>query len=60
MDRVERVPDLGDLAHLLVMEDGSMSVRVVEGGAVVTLSTGEGTVCPTGWTGLRCSPTGPI
>ncbi|MFC9179363.1 hypothetical protein ACFTZJ_01270 [Streptomyces globisporus] len=38
VDRVERVPDLGDLAYLLVMEDGSMSVRVVEGGAVVTLT----------------------
>ncbi|MDX2919538.1 MULTISPECIES: hypothetical protein [Streptomyces] len=70
VDRVERVPDLGDLAYLLVMEDGSMSVRVMEGGAVVTLTLSswmsppdidkKGTVCPTGWTGLRCSPTGPI
>ncbi|WP_354597091.1 hypothetical protein R1Y80_13225 [Streptomyces sp. JL1001] len=38
VDRVERVPDLGDLAYLLVMEDESMSVRVVDGGAVVTLT----------------------
>ncbi|MFD4018637.1 hypothetical protein [Streptomyces sindenensis] len=38
VDRVERVPDLGDLAYLLVMEDESMSVRVVDGGAVVALT----------------------
>ncbi|MGW3217503.1 hypothetical protein ACWDBC_35435 [Streptomyces parvus] len=38
VDRVERVPDLGDLAYLLVMEDESMRVRVVDGGAVVTLT----------------------
>ncbi|MFE7336943.1 hypothetical protein [Streptomyces griseus] len=36
--QVERVPDLGDLAHLLVMEDNVMQLKVVEGGAVVTLS----------------------
>ncbi|MFE9700099.1 hypothetical protein [Streptomyces sp. NPDC006270] len=35
--QVERVPDLGDLAHLLVMEDNAMRLKVVEGGAVVTL-----------------------
>ncbi|MEU3320355.1 hypothetical protein [Streptomyces sp. NPDC006785] len=38
VERVERVPDLGDLAYLLVMEDEALSVRVVEGGAVVTLT----------------------
>ncbi|MFJ7528471.1 hypothetical protein ACIQ1S_26495 [Streptomyces griseus] len=38
VDRVERVPGLGDLAYLLIMEDESMSVRVVDGGAVVTLT----------------------
>lgn len=38
VDRVERVPDLGDLAYLVIMEDESMRVRVVEGGAVVTLT----------------------
>ncbi|MFF2232842.1 hypothetical protein [Streptomyces anulatus] len=38
VDRVERVPDLGDLAYLLIMEDESMRVQVVEGGAVVTLT----------------------
>ncbi|MEU6633241.1 hypothetical protein ABZ905_33855 [Streptomyces parvus] len=38
VDRVERVPDLGDLAYLLIMEDESMRVRAVEGGAVVTLT----------------------
>ncbi|MFI7287275.1 hypothetical protein ACIBRY_11610 [Streptomyces anulatus] len=36
--RVERVPDLGDLAHLLVMDDNEMRLKVVEGGAVVTLA----------------------
>ncbi|WP_103530234.1 hypothetical protein [Streptomyces sp. SM11] len=36
--RVERVPDLGDLAHLLVMDDNVMQLKVVEGGAVVTLT----------------------
>ncbi|MEU5286106.1 hypothetical protein AB0G97_19115 [Streptomyces sp. NPDC020755] len=38
VDRVERVPDLGDLAYLLIMEDASMRVQVVEGGFVVTLA----------------------
>ncbi|MCA1272470.1 hypothetical protein ACIPQH_06845 [Streptomyces rubiginosohelvolus] len=38
VDRVERVPDLGDLGYLLILEDESMSVRVIEGGAVVTLT----------------------
>ncbi|WP_371623721.1 hypothetical protein OG245_13255 [Streptomyces sp. NBC_01116] len=38
VDRVERVPDLGDLAYLLIMEDESMRVQVVDGGAVVTLT----------------------
>ncbi|MFH9133272.1 hypothetical protein [Streptomyces sp. NPDC017524] len=38
VDRVERVPDLGDLAHLLIMEDASLRVRVVEGGFVATLT----------------------
>ncbi|MFD4798873.1 hypothetical protein [Streptomyces anulatus] len=38
VDRVERVPGLGDLAYLVIMEDESMSVRVVDGGAVVTLT----------------------
>lgn len=36
--RVERVPDLGDLAHLLVMDEDVMRLKVVEGGAVVTLT----------------------
>ncbi|MCX4709146.1 hypothetical protein [Streptomyces griseus] len=36
--QVERVPDLGDLAHLLVMEDNVMQLKMVEGGAVVTLA----------------------
>lgn len=36
--RVERVPDLGDLAYLLVMDDSVMYLKVVEGGAVVTLA----------------------
>ncbi|WP_097866887.1 hypothetical protein [Streptomyces sp. rh34] len=38
VERVERVPDLGDLAYLLIMEDDSMRVQVVDGGAVVTLT----------------------
>lgn len=38
VDRVERVPDLGDLAYLLIMEDESLRVRVVDGGFVVTLT----------------------
>ncbi|MEU4179933.1 hypothetical protein [Streptomyces sp. NPDC026589] len=38
VDRVERVPDLGDLAYLLIMEDASLRVRVVEGGFVATLA----------------------
>lgn len=38
MDRVERVPDLGDLAYLLILEDDSLRMQVVEGGAVVTLT----------------------
>ncbi|MFI1221723.1 MULTISPECIES: hypothetical protein [unclassified Streptomyces] len=36
--QVEQVPDLGDLAHLLVMDDNVMRLKVVEGGAVVTLA----------------------
>ncbi|MFJ6614150.1 hypothetical protein ACIQPT_28140 [Streptomyces sp. NPDC091289] len=36
--QVEQVPDLGDLAHLLVMDDNTMHLKVVEGGAVVTLT----------------------
>ncbi|MEU3057838.1 hypothetical protein [Streptomyces griseus] len=36
--QVERVPDLGDLAHLLIMDDNVMQLKVVEGGAVVTLT----------------------
>ncbi|MFE6700808.1 hypothetical protein [Streptomyces sp. NPDC057718] len=36
--QVERVPDLGDLAHLLVLSDNVMQLKVVEGGAVVTLT----------------------
>ncbi|MFE7139555.1 hypothetical protein ACFVAG_17575 [Streptomyces sp. NPDC057644] len=36
--QVERVPDLGDLAHLLVLSDSVMQLKVVEGGAVVTLT----------------------
>ncbi|MFH9267968.1 hypothetical protein ACH4KN_27525 [Streptomyces sp. NPDC017546] len=38
VDRVERVPDLGDLAYLLVLEDESLRVRVVDGGFVATLT----------------------
>ncbi|MFB8023128.1 hypothetical protein ACFC36_31655 [Streptomyces rubiginosohelvolus] len=38
VERVERVPDLGDRAYLLIMDDNSLRLNVVEGGAVVTLA----------------------
>lgn len=34
----ERVPDLGDRAYLLTEEGGTAQLRVLEGGAVVSLS----------------------
>ncbi|CAM5271258.1 hypothetical protein [Streptomyces badius] len=37
VDRVERVPDLGDSAYLLITDDNSMRLNVVEGGAVMML-----------------------
>ncbi|MFE9459414.1 hypothetical protein [Streptomyces californicus] len=43
VERVERVPDLGDQAYLLIMEEGVLRLNVVEGGAVVRLAL-------TGWT----------
>ncbi|MFI1187742.1 hypothetical protein [Streptomyces californicus] len=42
VERVERVPDLGDQAYLLIMEEGDLRLNVVEGGAVVRLAL-------TGW-----------
>lgn len=36
--QVERVPDLGDLAYLLVLDDNVLQLKVVDGGAVVTLA----------------------
>ncbi|WGP10425.1 hypothetical protein [Streptomyces sp. SH5] len=38
VDRVERVPDLGDSAYLLIMDDNAMRLNVVDGGAVMTLA----------------------
>ncbi|MGW4627784.1 hypothetical protein [Streptomyces rubiginosohelvolus] len=38
VERVERVPDLGDRAYLVIMDDSSMRLNVVEGGAVMTLA----------------------
>ncbi|MFF3031513.1 hypothetical protein ACFVS7_11005 [Streptomyces rubiginosohelvolus] len=38
VERVERVPDLGDRAYLLIMDDNSMRLNVVEGGAVMKLA----------------------
>ncbi|SBU93519.1 hypothetical protein YW5DRAFT_04403 [Streptomyces sp. Ncost-T6T-1] len=38
VDRVERVPDLGDSAYLLITDDNTMRLSVVEGGAVMTLT----------------------
>ncbi|MFJ5866879.1 hypothetical protein ACIQEY_21035 [Streptomyces parvus] len=38
VDRVERVPDLGDQAYLLIMGDNTLRLSVVEGGAVMTLT----------------------
>lgn len=38
VDRVERVPDLGDQAYLLIMGDNTLRLNVVEGGAVMTLT----------------------
>ncbi len=43
VERVERVPDLGDQAYLLTLEAGVLRLNVVEGGAVVRLAL-------TGWT----------
>lgn len=43
VERVERVPDLGDQAYLLTLEAGGLRLNVVEGGAVVRLAL-------TGWT----------
>ncbi|ROV64756.1 hypothetical protein [Streptomyces globisporus] len=37
VERVERVPDLGDQAYLLIMGDNTLRLNVVEGGAVLTL-----------------------
>ncbi|EFE74910.1 hypothetical protein K7395_23070 [Streptomyces filamentosus] len=38
VDRVERVPDLGDSAYLQITDDSTMRLNVVEGGAVITLA----------------------
>ncbi|MFD0425582.1 hypothetical protein [Streptomyces parvus] len=38
VDRVERVPDLGDSAYLLITDDNTMRLSVVEGGAVMALA----------------------
>ncbi|MFD8657818.1 hypothetical protein ACFV1V_04030 [Streptomyces globisporus] len=38
VERVERVPDLGDRAYLVIMDDNSMRLNVVEGGAVMKLA----------------------
>ncbi|MFF9573660.1 hypothetical protein ACF1BA_00400 [Streptomyces rubiginosohelvolus] len=38
VERVERVPDLGDRAYLVIMDDNSMRLNVVEGGAVMRLA----------------------
>lgn len=38
VERVERVPDLGDQAYLLTLEAGVLRLNVVEGGAVVRLA----------------------
>ncbi|MFE7050822.1 hypothetical protein ACFVAM_20925 [Streptomyces californicus] len=43
VERVERVPDLGDQAYLLTLEAGVLRLNVIEGGAVVRLAL-------TGWT----------
>ncbi|MFT9669069.1 hypothetical protein ACMZ5F_16890 [Streptomyces rhizosphaericola] len=37
-DRVEPVPGLGDRAYLLAVDESSSELRVVEGGAVITLT----------------------
>ncbi|MFJ4827855.1 hypothetical protein ACIP5L_31780 [Streptomyces bacillaris] len=37
-DRTEPVPGLGDRAYLLVVDESSSELRVVEGGAVITLT----------------------
>ncbi|WP_327249069.1 hypothetical protein [Streptomyces sp. NBC_01320] len=36
--KLETVPDLGDKAYLLTRDDGNSELRVLEGGAVLTLS----------------------